>query len=98
MVWHYYRRVPAEYAHLDRRHHVKLSTKIKVATDRSGTKAGRVAAKLNATMEADWRSLADGRAADTKQAYGDAVKIARSLGLDLFAASPDLAPARSMRF
>jgi len=81
-VWHYYRRVPPEYAHLDRRHHVKLSTKIKVATDRSGTKAGRVAAKLNATMEADWRSLADGRAADTKQAYGDAVKIARSLGLD----------------
>jgi integrase len=81
-VWHYYRRVPTEYSHLDHRLHVKLSTKIRVANDRTGTKAGRVAAKLNATLEAYWRSLADGQAADQKQAYADAIKIARSWGLD----------------
>jgi integrase len=81
-VWHYYRRVPSEYTTLDPRHHVRLSTKIKVANDRTGTKAGRVAAKLNATQEAYWRSLVDGKAADAKQAYTDAVKLARSLGLD----------------
>jgi integrase len=81
-TWNYYRRVPAEYVHLDRRHHVKLSTKIKVANDRRGAKAGRVAAKLNATMEAYWRGLSDGKAADAKQSYVDAVRLARSLGLD----------------
>src|SRR5262245_38691720 len=81
-VWHYYRRVPSEYAALDSRHHIRLSTKIKVAHDRTGTKASRVAAKLNATQEAYWRSLADGKTADAKQAYSDAVKLARSLGLD----------------
>jgi hypothetical protein len=40
-VWHFLRRVPAEYAHLDKRGNVKLSTKIKVAVDRKGTKAGQ---------------------------------------------------------
>jgi integrase len=81
-VWHYYRRVPTEYSHLDRRLHVKLSTKIRVANDRTGTKAGRVAAKINATLEAYWRGLADGKTADQKQAYTDAVRLARSLGMD----------------
>ena len=86
-VWHYYRRVPSEYNTLDLRHHVRLSTKIKVANDRTGTKAGRVAAKLNAAQEAYWRSLSDGKAADSKQSYTDAVKLARSLGLDYLAPS-----------
>jgi hypothetical protein len=74
--------VPSEYAALDTRLHVKLSTKVRVANDRTGTKAMRVAAKLNAVQLAQWRGLADGKAADAKQAYGDAIKIARSFGLD----------------
>ena len=81
-VWHYYRRVPIEYAHLDERHHIKLSTKIKVANDRTGTKAGRVAARMNETHEAYWRSLVENKAMAAKEAYTDAVKLARSLGLD----------------
>lgn len=81
-VWHYLRRVPAEYAHLDLRGNVKLSTKIKVATDRTGTKAGRIAAQMNATLEAYWRGLVEQKAAEAKQTYLDAVKLARSLGLD----------------
>jgi integrase len=80
--WHYYRRVPSTYAHLDPRPHVKLSTKIKVANDRAGTKAGRVAAQLNATQEAYWRSLAENKATEARQSYTDAIKLARSLGLD----------------
>lgn len=84
-VWHYYRRVPNEYATLDARHHVRLSTKVKVASDRTGIKAGRVAAKLNAAQEAYWRSLANGKVADAKQEYKDAVQLARSLGLDYLA-------------
>ena len=81
-VWHYYRRVPIEYAHFDDRHHIKLSTKIKVANDRTGTKAGRVAARMNETHEAYWRSLVENKAMAAKEAYTDAVKLARSLGLD----------------
>ena len=81
-VWHYYRRVPIEYAHLDERHHIKLSTKIKVANDRTGTKAGRVAARMNETHEAYWRSLVENKAMAAKEAYTDAVRLARSLGLD----------------
>jgi hypothetical protein len=79
-VWHYYRRVPSSYAHLDPRLHVKLSTKIKVANDRAGTKAGRVAARMNATNEAYWRSLADNKATKARQSYADAINLARSVG------------------
>lgn len=81
-VWHFLRRVPVEYAHLDRRGNVKLSTKIKVAADRKGTKAGQIAVRMNETVEAYWRGLAQEKSAEAKQAYLDAVKLARSLGLD----------------
>ena len=81
-VWHFLRRVPSEYAHLDTRGNVKLSTKIKVAADRKGTKAGQVAARMNETLEAYWRGLADRKTAQAKHTYLDAVKLARSLGLD----------------
>jgi integrase len=81
-VWHYYRRVPSSYTHLDKRGSIKLSTKIKVANDRAGTKAGRVAARMNATHEAYWRSLTENKATEARQSYADAVKLARSLGLD----------------
>lgn len=81
-VWHFLRRVPTEYAHLDTRGNVKVSTKIKVAADRKGTKASQVAARMNETLEAYWRGLADQKTAEAKQAYLDAVKLARSLGLD----------------
>ena len=77
-VWHYYRRVPSSYTHLDKRGSIKLSTKIKVANDRAGTKAGRVAARMNATHEAYWRSLAENKATEARQSYADAVKLARS--------------------
>ncbi|MCC8936870.1 integrase [Bradyrhizobium sp. Arg68] len=81
-VWHFLRRVPVEYEHLDTRGNVKLSTKIKVAADRKGIKAGQVAARMNGTLEAYWRGLADQKTAEAKQTYLDAVKLARSLGLD----------------
>lgn len=81
-VWHFLRRVPAEYAHLDKRGNVKLSTKVKVAADRKGTKASQVAARMNATLEAYWRGLAEENATEAKRQYLDAVRLARSLGLD----------------
>jgi integrase len=81
-VWHYLRRVPAEFAHLDKRGSIKLSTKVKVAKDRTGTKAGRVAAKLNETHEAYWTGLAENRAVEAERAYADAIRLARTFSLD----------------
>jgi integrase len=81
-VWHFVRRVPSEYQALDLRGIVKLSTKVRVANDRAGTKAGRVAARMNATHEAHWRLLAERNTTEARQTYADAVKLARSLGVD----------------
>ena len=81
-VWHFIRRVPLEYANLDRRANVKLSTKVRVATDRKGIKAGQIAARMNETVEAYWRGLSHKKTAEAKQTYLDAVKLARSVGLD----------------
>lgn len=81
-TWQFYRRVPIHFAHLDKRGTVKLSTKVKVAKDRTGSKASRVAYRLNETLEAYWRTLSEQKAADAVRAYDDAVKLARSLGVD----------------
>ena len=81
-VWQYYRRVPAHFAHFDKRGTVKLSTKVKVAKDRAGNKASRVADRLNATQEAYWRGLSELSATDAVRTYDDAVRLARSLGVD----------------
>ncbi len=69
--------MPAHFTHLDKRGTVKLSTKIKVAKDRTGIKASRVAARLNNTLEAYWRGLSEQNAANAMRAYDDAVKLAR---------------------
>jgi hypothetical protein len=81
-TWQFYRRVPTHFAHLDKRGTVKLSTKVRVAKDRTGSKASRVAARLNETLEAYWRGLSERKAADAARAFDDAVKLARSLGVD----------------
>jgi hypothetical protein len=81
-AWQYYRRVPIHFAHLDTRGTVKISTKIKVAKDRTGSKASRVAARINETTEAYWRGLSEQKATDALRAYDDAVKLARSLGVE----------------
>lgn len=81
-VWHFVRRVPVEYAQYDPRGIVKLSTKIRVAIDRTGVKAARVAAKLNEKLELYWRGLSGGQAIEAKQAWRDAVARARALDLE----------------
>jgi len=81
-VWHYLRRVPSDYAHLDKRDSVKLSTKVKVARDPCGTKARQVAARIDQTVETYWHDLAQRKTVEARQGYSDAVKLARSLGLN----------------
>ena len=60
-TWHFVRRVPMEFAHFDRRGIIKHSTKVRIAQDRTGRRAARVADKLNEELELYWKALADGR-------------------------------------
>jgi hypothetical protein len=50
-TWHFVRRVPVEFERLDPRGIIKHSTKVRVAQDRTGRRAARVAARLNNELE-----------------------------------------------
>ena len=59
-TWHFVRRVPTEFATYDRRGVIKHSTKVRIAADRAGRRAARVADKLNEQLEMYWQGLAGG--------------------------------------
>jgi integrase len=80
--WHFARRVPTEFAHLDRRGVVKHSTKIRIASDRAAVRASRVAERFNSSLEQYWRSLADKDSRDGVNSYNEARRRARKLGFD----------------
>jgi hypothetical protein len=82
VTWHFVRRVPAEFAALDRRGIVRHSTRIKIAEDRLGRRASRVADKLNHELECFWKELAEGRLNADFTRYDQARRNARSLGFD----------------
>jgi len=81
-TWHFVRRVPVEFAHLDARGVIKHSTKVRIAQDRTGRRAARVANKLNEELELFWKGLVEGRSKDDLRRYDDARRRARSLGFD----------------
>ena len=80
--WHFQRRVPGELDALDRRGIVRTSTKVRVADDPRGVRAGAVAQRMNGELEAYWRGLIDGRAAEAQRRYDEARKRARLHGFD----------------
>ena len=82
-TWHFVRRVPVEFAQLDRHVIVQHSTRIKIADDRVGRRAARVALTLNQELELFWKGLADGHLNADLSRYNDARRRARSLGYDL---------------
>lgn len=81
-VWHFVRRVPAEFAALDRRGVIRHSTRVQVSTDRTGRRAIRVAEELNTALESHWQTLAGTRTEAAARGYEDARRRARSLGFD----------------
>jgi len=81
-TWHFVRRVPTEFAHLDQRGVVKHSTRIKTADDRGGRRAARVADRLNLQLELFWKGLADGKPKEELVNYDNARRSARALGYD----------------
>lgn len=81
-TWQFIRRVPAEFAGFDPRRVVQHSTKIKIADDRTGRRAARVALKLNDELELFWLNLAGGQTVDLLNRYEEARHRARALGFD----------------
>jgi hypothetical protein len=96
-TWHFVRRVPAEFAALDRRGIVRHSTRIKIANDRLGRRASRVADKLNSELECFWKELADGRSKADITRYDQARRQARSLGYDYISNSDLIALPQEKR-
>lgn len=81
-TWHFVRRVPNEFRELDRRGIVKHTTKIRVASDRTGRRASRVAIKLNEALETYWQELAERQSLRANNSYEDARRRTRSLGFE----------------
>ena len=81
-TWHFVRRVPNEFAQLDTRGVVKHSTRIKIANDRAGRRAARVAERLNEELEAFWKGLSHGKPKDQLTSYDAARRRTRALGFD----------------
>src|SRR5258705_3213455 len=71
-----------EFESLDERGVIKHSTKVRIAQDRTGRRAARVASKLNDALELYWKSLADGRSKADLNGYDEARRRARSLGFE----------------
>ena len=76
-IWRFVRRVPKEYAALDKRRIIQHSTGISVAADPRGIRAKKVANDLNFDVETYWRNLADGNSEQAVRDY-EAAKDAAS--------------------
>lgn len=80
-MWRFVRRVPTEYAALDKRGIVQHSTKIRVADDPRGIRARQRVARMNADLETYWHNLAHGDSAQALADYKSARSAARKLGI-----------------
>lgn len=81
-TWHFVRRVPAPFVALDPRGIVRQSTRIRIADDRTGRRAARIAQKLNEELEIFWHGLSQGQSAAQADAYEAARRRARALGFE----------------
>jgi Meiotically up-regulated gene 113 len=75
--WHFTRRVPQQYAELDRRVIVQHSTNVSVNDDRRGERAKIIADDLDAALEHYWRDLANGNT-EAANTYKAAKKAAQA--------------------
>lgn len=79
-IYYLVRRVPKEFALLDPRGLVRISTEIAVVDDPRGVRAGKRAEALNNELEAYWRGLRDGQGAEARKRFDEARKRAMALG------------------
>lgn len=79
--WYLVRRVPKEFAAMDKRVIVRVSTEISIADDPRAVRAGPVVLQLNRELEAYWRGLRDGAEGEVRERYERAQQRARQFGL-----------------
>lgn len=56
-TWYFARRVPLQFAHLDRRNVVRQSTGVRIATDPHAFAARRIAERMDSALETYWAEL-----------------------------------------
>lgn len=81
-IWYLVRRVPKEFAELDRRRIVRISTDIPVVSDPRGVRARQVVKQLSEQLEAYWRGMRDGQSAEARLRFEAAQRRARALGME----------------
>lgn len=81
-IWYLVRRVPKEFAELDRRRIVRISTDIPVINDPRGVRARQVVKQLSDQLEAYWRGMRDGQSAEARMRFEAAQRRARALGVE----------------
>lgn len=79
-LWYLVRRVPKEFAALDPRVLVRISTDIAIADDPRGIRAAQVVKQLDTNLQWYWRGLADGKTGEARRRFDEAQKRAKSLG------------------
>jgi integrase len=77
--WRFCRRVPDEYAALDRRGIVQQSTKVRIVDDPRAIHAAKVARELNDALESYWRDLTKAESAHAVAEYNAGVKAAQRM-------------------
>lgn len=92
-VWYLIRRVPKEFAHLDKRKIVRITTEIAVADDPRAARAGDVVTQLAKELDAYWRGMRDGQSAEARIRFDAAQNRARALGITYRTAAELAAPA-----
>lgn len=86
-IWYYLRRVPPQYAKLDKRTFARQSTAIRVADDPRGVRAGSLARAINSETESYWRTLSSGKHTEAKRRYDEARALAKKLGFSYMPAA-----------
>ncbi len=80
--WYLVRRVPTEFAKLDRRRQVMLSSRIRCSDDPRCVQARRVVEQLDGELHAYWNDLKAGRKPEALKRYEWALETTRRFGLD----------------
>ena len=76
-IWHYYRRVPAQFQDVDERTFVRVSL-----NTRDLEKAERLKAAIARAVEQRWLALKKGKGADADEQYAGAVELAKLEGFE----------------
>jgi integrase len=90
--WRFQRRVPDEFASLDRRVIIQLSTKIRVADDPRAVRASEKAKEFNRALETYWHNLVTSDNAKATAEYDAAIRAAKRMNIS----APDSSATRTI--